>query len=159
MKHLTPKQKLIVCLSLLAIVFSCAACGTQAEEGSIYVATSNDAEVVTVENMTRVVRGDVIEGTVAYAERETFFEISQGSAGSETILLTEVFHNGEGVSFDGSYDFIKDNLRTQAGKSSRRELPNGSLRLRPCARAIGLRLKTSRNCATRGSCYCSKLPE
>jgi hypothetical protein len=109
MKHLTPKQKLIVCLSLLAIVFSCAACGTQAEEGSIYVATSNDAEVVTVENMTRVVRGDVIEGTVAYAERETFFEISQGSAGSETILLTEVFHNGEGVSFDGSYDFIKDN--------------------------------------------------
>lgn len=91
---------------LVACVFILAACGSQAKKGSLYIA-GDKAEIVTVVASRDIKFCSVSEGTIAFGERETYFDIFQGSAGYEEVKLTEVVHNGNACSSGASYDFIR----------------------------------------------------
>lgn len=93
---------------LITAAFGLAACGpVQAKEGQIYMA-DGEAIVTTVINMKRLDDCPVPADTLAFAERETYFGISNGSQGWDIIPLTEVAHTGPGCSSpSGLYDFIE----------------------------------------------------
>lgn len=94
--------------ALVVAALGLSACGpVQAKEGKIYVAGENGAEVATVIGMRRLERCSVPAGEIALAKRETYFDMSNGSAGWDRTPLTQVVHTGSGCSSRGLYDFIE----------------------------------------------------
>jgi len=104
------RQTIIGNLTAVALVGLASCAPIQAKEGQIYEAGEGGAQVVTVEGMRRIIECEVPERTVAFTERETYFEISNGGSAPPTrVLLTEVAHTGPGCSAGGGYDFIAGN--------------------------------------------------
>ena len=112
------RPSLIIPATIVTAMLGLSACTpVKAQEGSLYRAGEGGAKVTTVQNMTRMRSCPVPKGTIAFGNRETYFEVFQGSAGPDRIPLTQVDHAGPGCSGpSGGYDFIEGDPESKGWK-------------------------------------------